>query len=156
MDSGSRSKRTFALHYLEMLLVMFVGMGVFMGLSVVAFAAAGSSLSDQSSGLKVLLMGVDMAVPMALWMAFRGHSAMRNVEMAASMLVPSFLAAVLVWSGVLDEMAGMTLQHVAMLPAMLAVMLWRYDEYAHSHRAHAKAAPAPSTATPGSSTEPLP
>ncbi|WP_344057087.1 hypothetical protein [Microbispora corallina] len=29
--------------------------------------------------------------------------------------------------------AGMIAAHVAMFPLMLAVMLWRRDEYAHAH-----------------------
>lgn len=41
---SSGSKRVFALHFLEMVLVMLVGMGVFSGLAALAFGAAGSSL----------------------------------------------------------------------------------------------------------------
>ena len=127
-------RRAFVRHFVEMLVVMFVGMGVFSGLAALLFQAAGSSLTDQSGQLRVMLMGVNMAVPMALWMAFRGHRAARNIEMAGSMLVPSAAAALLVWSGTMDVMAGMVLQHVVMVPAMLGVMLWRYDEYAqHRH-----------------------
>ncbi len=131
--SGSRSKLAFTLHFVEMVVVMFIGMGIFSGLTALAYAAAGSSLSEQSGALRIMLMGVNMAVPMALWMAFRGHSAGRNVEMAASMLVPSFAAAVLAWSGAVDTMTAMGIQHIVMIPAMLGVMLWRYHEYAHRH-----------------------
>ncbi len=50
------------------------------------------------------------------------------------MLVPSFAAASLVlWPASLDTMGGLLVQHVVMIPAMLGVMLWRYDEYAHHH-----------------------
>lgn len=80
-----------------------------------------------------MLMGINMTVPMVLWMTFRGHSALRNVEMAAAMLAPTGLAAALVWSGALDAMSGLGVQHALMVPAMLGVMLWRYDEYAHAH-----------------------
>jgi hypothetical protein len=114
-----------------MLLVMFVGMGVFSALAAAAFQLAGSALAAQPAELRVLLMGVNMAVPMALWMWFRGHSAARNLEMAGSMLVPSAVAAMLVAWGALDAMGGMVVQHVVMVPAMLGVMLWRFDEYAH-------------------------
>ncbi|MEV0156934.1 hypothetical protein AB0H57_24830 [Micromonospora sp. NPDC050686] len=128
-----RSRRAFVLHFVEMVVVMFVGMGVFSGLAALAFGAAGSSLSDQSGAFRVMLMGVNMTVPMVLWMAFRGHSAPRNLEMAAAMLGPTGVAAALVGAGALDVMAGMAVQHVVMIPAMLGVMLWRYDEYAHRH-----------------------
>jgi hypothetical protein len=134
--TGSRSKRAFALHFLEMILVMLVGMGIFSGLSAIGFAAAGSSMSDQPGGAQVMLMGVNMTLPMVLWMGLRGHPAMRNAEMAAAMLVPSFLAALLVWGDALGTMAGLTIQHSVMVPAMLGVMLWRYDEYARPHHGH--------------------
>ena len=29
--------------------------------------------------------------------------------------------------------AALALQHAVMIPAMLGVMLWRYDHYAHPH-----------------------
>jgi hypothetical protein len=132
---GSGSRRAFALHFLEMVLVMFVGMGVFSGLAALAFAAAGSSVSDQSGAFRVMLMGVNMTIPMVAWMAFRGHRAVLNVEMAAAMLVPTFLAAAAVWADALDTMAGLGIQHAVMVPAMLGVMLWRYDDYSHAHRA---------------------
>lgn len=128
------SRRAFALHFLEMVLVMLVGMGVFSGLAAVAFGAADSSLTEQPEPFRVLLMGVNMTVPMVLWMGFRGHSAQRNLEMAAAMMLPTFGAAALVWSGALGVMSGLAVQHVVMVPAMLGVMLWRYGEYAHPHR----------------------
>ena len=121
------------MHFAEMLVVMFAGMGVFSGLAAVGFHLAGTSLTDQPGPVRVMLMGVNMAIPMALWMSFRGHPAARNLEMAGSMLAPSAAAALLVWWGALGAMGGMVVQHVVMVPAMLGVMLWRYDEYAH-HR----------------------
>ena len=33
----------------------------------------------------------------------------------------------------IDAATGLAIQHAIMLPAMLGVMLWRYDEYAHVH-----------------------
>jgi flagellar biosynthetic protein FliP len=127
------NRRAFVLHFVEMVVVMFVGMGIFSGLAALAYAAVGTSVSDQSGEHRIMLMGVNMAIPMVLWMVFRGHSAARDLEMAASMLVPSCAAAALVWAGALDQMTGMVIQHAVMVPAMLGVMLWRYDEYAHAH-----------------------
>ena len=49
------------------------------------------------------------------------------------MIVPTILAAALAWSGAIDSATGLEIQHLIMLPAMLGVMLWRYDEYAHVH-----------------------
>ena len=129
----STSKRIFARHYGEMLLAMFAGMAVLGGLAELAFSAAGSSASDQSGGLQVTLMGAYMTVAMVAWMAYRGHTRRQNAEMAASMVVPTVVAAALSWAGALDASGGMALQHVVMLPAMLAVMLWRYEDYAAHH-----------------------
>ena len=83
----------------------------------------------------VTWMGLSMTVPMVAWMAYRGHTSAQNVEMAGSMIIPTILSAVLTWSGAIDTATGLAIQHVVMLPAMLGVMLWRYDEYAHVHHA---------------------
>jgi uncharacterized membrane protein YhaH (DUF805 family) len=130
------SKLAFTRHFVEMVLVMFIGMGVFEGLAALGFAAADSSLSAQSGELRVMLMGVSMTVPMIAWMAHRGHSASRNAEMAISMIAPTLLAGALAWTGAIGTATAFGIQHVVMMPAMLAVMLWRYDEYAHKHGSH--------------------
>jgi hypothetical protein len=129
------SKRAFARHYGEMVLVMFAGMVVLGGLTVLGLAIAGSSLDALSGGLHISLMGLWMTVPMVAWMAYRGHTKAQNAEMAASMIIPTILAAALTWSGAIDTDPGLAIQHLVMLPAMLGVMLWRYDEYAHIHHA---------------------
>jgi flagellar biosynthetic protein FliP len=116
-----------------MVVVMFVGMGLFSALAAGLFSLAGSSLTGQAGWLRIALMGVNMTVPMVAWMALRGHERARTTEMAAAMLVPSAAAAALVAAGALGPGVGFVVQHVVMVPAMLAVMLWRYDEYAHSH-----------------------
>jgi hypothetical protein len=142
LDSGlagrSGSKRAFARHFGEMLLAMFLGMGVLGGLAALGFAAAGGSSSDLPGGVRVMLMGVYMTVPMVLWMRYRGHSAARNAEMAMAMVVPTAAAAALAFAGALGTGAALGVQHVVMIPAMLGVMLWRYEEYAapHGHGDH--------------------
>jgi flagellar biosynthetic protein FliP len=133
--AGPVSKRAFARHFAEMIVVMLLGMGVLEGLAAVAFAVAGSSLTDQPGALRVTLMGLSMTVPMVFWMRHRGHAAGRNVEMAASMLVPSAIAAALAAASVLSAGAALAVQHAVMVPAMLGVMLWHYEEYARPHAA---------------------
>jgi hypothetical protein len=131
--SSDGSKRAFARHFGEMVLAMLLGMVVLGGLAELAFAAAGSSLSDQSGGAQVMLMGFNMTVPMVVWMSYRGHARARNAEMAMSMIVPSVAAAALAWAGVLESAAALGVQHAVMIPAMLGVMLWRYEDYSHPH-----------------------
>ena len=128
---SSASKRAFARHFAEMLLAMFAGMLVLGGLATALFSIFGSSLSDQSGALQVSLMGFNMTVPMVLWMRHRGHNNTRNAEMAGSMLVPSAIAAALAAAGTLGTSPALTVQHGVMIPAMLGVMLWRYQEYSH-------------------------
>jgi uncharacterized membrane protein YhaH (DUF805 family) len=118
LSRGSGSKRAFARHFGEMLIAMFLGMGVLGGLAALGFGATGGSSSDLPGGVRVMLMGIYMTVPMVLWMKYRGHAAARNVEMALSMMVPT---------------VALGVQHLVMVPAMLGVMLWRYDDYAHPH-----------------------
>ena len=130
---GSGSKRAFARHFGEMLVAMFAGMLVLGGAAEGVLALAGSSLSAQAAAVQVSVMGVSMTVPMVAWMRYRGHNRARNAEMASSMVVPSVVAAALAVAGVLGETGALTLQHVVMIPAMLGVMLWRYDEYTRRH-----------------------
>jgi hypothetical protein len=124
------SKATFARHFAEMLLVMFIGMGALAGLAQLALGASGTGLSDQTGELQVILMGLSMTAPMVAWMAYRGHANARSAEMAASMLVPTAIAAILAWAGTTDTETALGVQHSVMIPAMLGVMLWRYTEYA--------------------------
>jgi hypothetical protein len=133
LSGRSGSKRAFARHFGEMLLAMFLGMGVLGGLAAVIFAAAGGNSSDLPGGLRVMLMGIYMTVPMVAWMHYRGHAAARNLEMALSMIMPTLAAAALAWAGVLGTGAALGVQHAVMVPAMLGAMLWRYDHYARPH-----------------------
>ncbi len=126
----STSKSKFARHFAEMVAVMFIGMGVFAGLAALALSAAGREFSDYSAELRVSFMGVSMVLPMVAWMAYRGHTRAQNVEMALSMATPTAIAAVLAAVGAFDAAAALGVQHVVMVPAMLGVMLWRYEEYA--------------------------
>jgi uncharacterized membrane protein YhaH (DUF805 family) len=131
--AATSSKRTFARHFAEMVLAMFVGMGVLGGLAELTFAATGSGLSAQSTELRVMLMGAYMTLPMVAWMSYRGHDGQRNLEMAASMILPTVVVAVLASLGALELGAAMGIQHGVMIPAMLAVMVWRYHDYARPH-----------------------
>jgi hypothetical protein len=132
-SAGSGSKRAFARHFVEMVIAMFLGMGVLGGLAALGFAVAGGSSTDLPGGVRVTLMGIYMTVPMVLWMRYRGHAAARNAEMALSMMVPTVAAAALAFAGMLGTGAALGIQHAVMVPAMLGVMLWRYEEYARPH-----------------------
>src|SRR5262245_59284881 len=121
--------KTFIRHYVEMLIAMFVGMGVLGG----GVAAAGVDVAPTE--LALLWMAFTMSAPMVAWMRYRGHGWAASAEMTASMFVPSFAAIALVSMGVVGEGGAMAIQHVAMFPAMLGVMLLRRDEYSGHHHA---------------------
>ena len=119
--------RTFIRHYVEMVIAMFVGMGV--------FAGAGALVGFEVEGTELLLlwMSFTMSVGMVAWMRYRGHGWAPCLEMTAAMFVPALIAIVLLWIGLVEsEGALMGIQHAAMFPAMLGAMLLRRDEYAHA------------------------
>ena len=117
--------RRFALHYLEMVVVMFVGMQV-LGLLVSLVA------NIDSTAPMLVEMGAAMTVSMVAWMLFRGHVWPRCLEMAMSMILPTLGTLVVYGVGVVDDEGSlMVLLHALMLPAMLVAMLLRRDDYGH-------------------------
>jgi putative intracellular protease/amidase len=131
---GRRRWRRFALHYLEMVVAMVAGMVVLGGALRVVLAAAGVEYSmARFPELMILEMGLTMALGMTAWMRYRGHGWPSTLEMSAAMLVPAVAVVPPVWLGVLDGGAAMAIEHLAMFPLMLAVMLRRRDEYSMAH-----------------------
>jgi hypothetical protein len=132
------STRHFVRHYVEMLLAMFLGMVVLGGPAMLALGAAGASsaeLKAEAPALLLLGMGVTMTVPMVAWMRYRGHGWAPSNEMAASMLIPTAAVIGLLWAGFVADIGTLlAIEHVVMLPAMLAAMLLRRDDYSgHMH-----------------------
>ena len=132
--------RRFLWHFGEMLLVMMVGMCVLgaaaRGLYVLL--SGESFVLRQHITLAALVMAFNMTLPMVLWMRFRGHSWERGGEMGLAMFVPTVIALALFWVGPLGAGAVLGAAMILMVPAMLAVMLYRRDEYSAPHRAHAR------------------
>jgi hypothetical protein len=132
----------FIRHYVEMLIAMFAGMVVLGGAGAVLLAGVGIDVGDWRSGapeLLLLAMAFTMSAPMVAWMRYRGHRWTPAWEMTASMFVPSFGAIALLWAGtVASTDTLLAIQHIAMFPAMLAVMLMRPAEYT-GHAGHAVA-----------------
>jgi hypothetical protein len=130
----------FARHYTEMAVAMFAGMFALGIPLAAALGVAGVEVSEwrtDAPALMLLGMAFTMSVPMAGWMWFRGHGAAPIREMTAAMFVPSFVAIALLGAGVAEEHGTlMAIQHAGMFGAMLAVMLFRLDEYTGAH-AHA-------------------
>ncbi|MBA9006837.1 hypothetical protein [Thermomonospora cellulosilytica] len=131
-ETASTSRRSpwlrFTWHYIEMIIAMFVGMGV-LGLLQ---AAVGLDLSyERDPELAYLLMAFNMSVGMAAIMRYRGHRWPVTLEMCGTMFAPVLPLFPLLWLDVIDGETLMIIAHVAMFPLMLAVMLWRRTEYTH-------------------------
>jgi hypothetical protein len=126
----------FMRHLLEMVVAMVAGMAVLGG----ALAVLGEPPGYANLLLRYALMGAFMSAPMVGWMRFRGHSWSDGLEMTLAMLVPMFALVLPVELGVavpgLSEGSLMMLSHVAMIGGMVALMLYRWDRYAHGAQDH--------------------
>jgi flagellar biosynthetic protein FliP len=76
-------------------------------------------------------MAVAMTVPMVAWMRIRKHTWRLNVEMAGAMIVPTVLLIGVCELGLLPRTSLMLGTHILMVPAMLAVMLYRWRDYTY-------------------------
>jgi flagellar biosynthetic protein FliP len=124
-----RSWLRFLLHFGEMVVVMYLGMVVLDMPCGMVVSALGHPPSEPVTA--AMLMTFTMTVPMVLWMRVRGHSWERSGEMGAVMVIPSLAIVALAIAGVIsrDGLAGTVMY--PMIPAMLALMLYRRSEYAH-------------------------
>jgi flagellar biosynthetic protein FliP len=131
--------RRFFRHFGEMFLAMMVGMMVFGGVDSGILSAAGTSvrnLKDSAPEAFALVMALNMTIGMTLWMRYRSHSWAMCGEMAGAMFLPALAALVLFWCSVIHTRAVGGVEMAAMIPAMLAVMLFRRSEYSQPVRSH--------------------
>ncbi len=128
----------FTRHLLEMVAAMVVGMAA-LG---VAIWALGEPPGYTNPLVEYGLMGASMSVPMVAWMRRRGHAWSDGLEMTAAMLAPMFALVIPIELGVagyvpgLSEGSLMMLSHVAMVGGMVALMIYRWDRYAHGAHGH--------------------
>jgi hypothetical protein len=134
-ENDRRSTYRFLRHYAEMVVVMFAGMFVLMAPAGVLLGAFDTSWSRLSPAMNVFGMALTMTVPMVAWMRYRGHTWRANIEMAASMLIPTFVVMVVLWAGAAKGTL-MVPEHAGMLACMLVAMLLRRDEYSCGTHAH--------------------
>ena len=121
----------FGLHFLEMAVVMEIGM---MPLGLILAAVGQSDLSARSPEVYSLVMNLSMATPMAIWMLIRRHGVRLTVEMAAAMIVPGAVVAAGSLAGLLPHSAAVSAIGALMWIGMLAAMAFRWPAYArHCH-----------------------
>lgn len=116
----------FILHFAEMMIAMLAGM-LLIG-PLWTFAAPGLTAR---ADVHAMVMATDMAIGMGLWMRIRRHSWPRILEMSLAMYVPFLVLLVPHWLGAISGGVLMTAGHVLMVPAMLAAMWWRREDYCH-------------------------
>jgi hypothetical protein len=139
-----RKTARFLRHFFEMLVVMMLGMcllgGAFRELHVLAFGSGFAAAWREHAGLAAYGMAFSMTVPMVLWMRYRGHSWERGGEMALAMNLPVLPVLALYVFDVVGFDGVLGLQMGLMIPAMVAAMLYRKEEYSaphpHAHRKH--------------------
>ena len=136
-DARLRPVVRFVAHYVEMVVSMVVGMAV-LGIPVDAIArgAGYPNLYHELPVLGAVVMTAIMTIPMAAWMAIRGHDRAMIGEMSAAMIAPAagLIAASSV--GLIAASAIPFLTDPLMYVSMLAVMLARWRMYAgigHQH-----------------------
>ncbi|GIH22274.1 hypothetical protein Aph01nite_05840 [Acrocarpospora phusangensis] len=122
----------FAIHYIEMIVAMFVGMFA-LGFLQSAVGIGSHSGHGGRPDLGYLLMAFNMCVGMALWMRFRKHAWRPILEMCSAMFLPAVPLFPLLWLDVIDGDTLMIASHVAMFPLMLGAMFLRRAEYMHPH-----------------------
>lgn len=121
-------------HFAEMVAAMVAGM-VILGMAVrLIFALFGHSDVLDRTEAQVVVMAVNMAIGMSVWMRYRRHGWVSIMEMDAAMIASFVVLLIPFWMGVLPEGAVMMVGHVLMLPVMALVMLRRRHEYASTHQ----------------------
>jgi hypothetical protein len=128
---AARAVARFALHAVEMIVSMVVGMAV-LGIPVGAIAR-GAGVADLYHDLPVLgtiVMTAIMTGPMALWMAVRGHDRRMIGEMSAAMTVPAVGLIAASAIGLVAARSIPMLTDPLMYAAMLVAMLARWRMYA--------------------------
>jgi hypothetical protein len=127
----------FTLHFLEMVVVMVVGM---MPYHAVVDGGAlpppyAAWFADDTYAYS-LGMALSMALPMAPWMMLRGHGWRPGLEMALAMFLPTAVVVALCVLG-LDRAHPWirSADGPVMLLAMLGLMLYRREHYTCGHRA---------------------
>src|SRR5512132_331692 len=140
LDQPQGKKRRCLRHFFEMVAVMMVGrvaLGAAPGACHQLGLGSGYAAAWRDHvGLAAFAMAFNMTVPMVLWMRYRGHSWERGGEMALAMNLPLLPAFVLYGFGAIPAWGVLGMQMMLMIPAMLAAMLYRKEEYAAPHTAH--------------------
>jgi hypothetical protein len=124
-------RRRLAVHYVEMVIAMAVGMVALHPVWTFLLDAAGWSAFLDSPEAMAMVMATDMTIGMTAWMRFRGHGWRPCAEMGAAMYLPFLVLFPPMWAGLITSGGMLLWGHVLMLFAMAGAMALRPHEYAH-------------------------
>jgi len=127
----------FAAHLAEMCMAMCAGA---IALSLLFFGAANllgyDDLTRTAPALSVFVIALNLSVPMAAWMRYRGMDWEPTLEMAGSTMVVGIALIVAYWLDLVARDSLVEIQTSLACPVMFAVMLARFRLYSTSHSAH--------------------
>jgi hypothetical protein len=126
----------FARHLVEMMVAMWLGMPLGRVLFAAIYGSGSNAAVRQHDIAWTLLMAAAMTVPMVAVMRYRGHSARSAAEMAAAMIAPAVPFVVLSASHVIGGPVAGPYMGASMI-AMVALIVYRRNEYRHAANAHA-------------------
>ncbi len=132
--SRAAKVRAFVWHFVQRVLAMMVGMGVYHLLTGKALAAY--------PVLNFAGMELSMVLPMVALMRYHRHDWQRTLEMAAAMLIGPAVVIACVQLGLHNYIPGLSpktlfvLGDMSMYLGMLGIMLYRSAEYTTGHAAH--------------------
>ena len=126
--AGRRRLRKLALHYVEMVVAIAIGMVALHPVWTFALDAAGWSAFLDVPEAMAMVMATNMTVAMTAWMKYRGHSWISCVEMGAAMYLPFLVLFVPMWLGLISSSAMFLWGYALMLVAMAGAMAIRPHE----------------------------
>lgn len=130
LQSTAQGAWHFTRHFFEMCAAMCIGHAALNPVYLWGMGQLGySDAFVQLPELSVLAVAVNMTVPMAAWMRFRGMKWRLNAEMSAAMFVEAMMVIVANWLGIIPQGNPVSLMMGLMMPFMLIPMLLRLNAY---------------------------
>jgi hypothetical protein len=125
------------MHLAEMCAVMcasaiVLSVGFFGGAALLGY----TELPQQAPALSVFVIAVNLSLPMAVWMRYRGMQWRPTLEMAGSTMVVGLALIAAYWAGLVARDSLIEIQTSLACPVMVVAMLARFRLYSGSHTAH--------------------
>ena len=110
LDQAQGTPGRFIRHFIEMMVVMMLGMmvlgGAFGAIHEFVFGNVFADAWRDHVALAAFAMAFNMTLPMVLWMRYRGHTWERGGEMAAAMNLPLLPLRSAPWAGAIPKWAS--------------------------------------------------